>query len=87
MSDIRLTTKDISKEDAENTLRYSYNDVDGSLGVNGYLVGKIGRKVTLTTTTTTDTFTFTENGTLLYTILITYTDNTKATLLSAERTA
>lgn len=87
MSENRITQKDISQEDFENTLRYSYNNHEGSISVNGFLVGLVGRKVTVTAGSTTDSFAFTENGTPLYTILITYTDNTKATLLSAERTA
>lgn len=87
MSENRITTKDISQEDFENTLRYSYNNHEGSLTVNGFIVGKVGRKVDVSTSPTTDTYAFTENGNALYTILITYTDNTKTQLLSVERTA
>ncbi len=87
MQETRITTKPISQEDFENTLRYSYNSQEGSLSVNGFLVGKVGRKVDVSTTSTTDTFSFSENGNLLYTILLTYTDSTKNQLLSAERTA
>jgi hypothetical protein len=82
-----VTTKKATKLDFEGTLRSSFNDEDSTLTVNGFLVGKVGRKVELTTTSTTDEFSFKENGVLLYTILITYTDSTKAVLASAERTA
>ena len=82
-----ITTKKATKLDFEGSIRSSFNDEDSTLTVNGFLVGKVGRKVEVTSGSTTDSFAFTENGNALYTILITYTDNTKATLLSAERTA
>jgi hypothetical protein len=82
-----ITTKRPTKLDYEGALRSSFNNEDSTLTVNGFLVGKVGRKVELITTSTTDQFDFKEDGTLLYTILITYTDSTKAVLASAERTA
>ena len=87
MSGTRVSQAGISSESPDNATRYVYNDHEGSFTVNGFIVSVVGRKVTVTSGATTDTFVFTENGLALYTILVTYTDVTKATMLSAERTA
>lgn len=84
------TTKQISKNDQENAIRYSYNDVEGSLTVNGFLVGKVGRKVELVISTTnvsddTETYTFKEGSTALYSLRVIYTTGARDQLLSAER--
>lgn len=85
------TKKQLSERDANQTLKHSYNDVDGSLTTNGFLVGKVGRKIVQTITTTnvandTAILDFFEDGVLLYQYKIIYTDGTQATLISAERT-
>ncbi len=87
MSGTRVSQGGITSESPDNALRYVYNDHEGSLTVNGFIVGVVGRKVAITAGATTDTFTFTENGLQLYVILLTYTDVSKTVLLSAERTA
>jgi hypothetical protein len=80
------TTKELSDRDYQQTLKHSYNDVDGTLSVNGFLVGLVGRKVTRTLTdSVTEDYEFSENGTVLYTIRLIYTSSTLETLLSAER--
>ena len=86
------TTKSLSERDGSQTLQASFNDVDATLTVNGFLVGKIGRRVDIATTTTntsgdSQTFAFSENGNALYTFLLVYTDSTQNTLLYATRTA
>lgn len=86
------TTKRLSERDANQTLQGSFNDVDFSLTTNGFLIGKVGRKIDVavsTTTTTEDTvtYTFSENGNVLYAYKLIYTDNGKNQLLSAERIA
>jgi len=86
------TLKPLSKKDSEQTLRNSYNDVNASLTVDGFLTGKVGRRVELevdTTNVTDDTeiYTFLENSNVLYELTIIYTDGTRALMLSAERTA
>lgn len=83
----RKSTTGISSEHPDNAIRYAYNDHEGSLTVNGFIVHAVGRKVDILSGATTDQFTFSENGVTLYVLLLTYTDTTKATLLSAERTA
>ena len=86
------TTKSLSDRDGSQTLQSAYNDVDASLGINGFLVGLVGRKIEQAISTTTisgdtSTFSFSENGKLLYSLKIIYTDGTQGTLLSAERIA
>lgn len=86
------TTKRSTRKDGMQTLQMAYNDVDASLTTNGFLVGKVGHKVTLdiqTTSVTNDTelYSFFDNTELLYQIKLIYTDETKALLISAERVA
>lgn len=86
------TEKKMSPKDQEQVIRQVQNDVNGTLGVDGFLVGLVGRKVVISTTTTTVTgdtslFTFSENGNTLYVLKLIYSDGTQTQLLSAERTA
>lgn len=86
------TTKPHSNLDGMQTLQGAYNDVDNTLSVNGFLVGKVGHKVELAISTTTvsddtETYTFSDSGTTLYTLKIVYTDGGRETMISAERTA
>lgn len=87
------TDKKSSKRDADQALRMAFNDADHTLGVNGFIVMAVGRKVTLTIATTTLTddterFSFFQNQTeLLYTIEVRYTDGSRQQLLEVERTA
>jgi hypothetical protein len=86
------TTKTLSERDYQQTLRLSFNDVDASLTTNGFLIGKVGRKVEVAITTTTvldDTaiYTFSENGVVLYQYTIIYTNGGRTQMISAERTA
>lgn len=84
------TTKPPSDLDYSQNIQRSYNDVNGTLGVDGFLTGLVGRKVTLAISTTnvandTETYTFSESGTTLYVIKIIYTTGSRDTMLSAER--
>lgn len=86
------TIKRASPRDADQTQRISYNDVNGSHTVDGFLTGIIGRKVTMSISQTTvpddtETFVFSELGVNLYTIQIVYTSDTRETMISAERIA
>jgi len=86
------TTKVLSEYDASQTLQGAFNDVDKTLSVNGFLVGKVGHKVEMAIATTnvandTEVFTFTDSGATLYILTVIYTDGTRETFLSAERTA
>lgn len=86
------TLKGHSEFDNLQTLGQAFNDVDSTLTTNGFLVGLVGRKVTVTISTTTisndtQSFAFSENGTALYTLKLIFTDATYNQLMSAERTA
>lgn len=88
------TVKIMTQKDADQATRTAYNDVNATIGVDGFLTGLVGRKITQTITTTSVTgdtavFSFYENfgSSLLYTITVVYTDGTQTTLLSATRTA
>lgn len=85
------TQKRFSEFDQNQIFKKSYNDA-GTLSVDGFLTGLVGRKVELTISTTTvlndtQTFQFSENGTTLFVLKVIYTDNTYATMISAERIA
>lgn len=82
------TEKRMSERDANQTLQLSFNDTDASITTNGFLIGKVGRKVEVAISGTgeTITYTFSENGAVLYQYEIIYTDNTRTQMVSAERT-
>lgn len=86
------TAKPLSQQDPGETQQYTFNDVDATTTVNGFLVGVVGRRVTLTISTTTvandtENYAFSENGTALYTFVVVYTDGTRSTMSTATRTA
>lgn len=85
-----ITQKPLSHLDYEQTLQSAYNDENATLSVDGFLTGKVGRKVELTISTTTvlsdtETYNFSENGNSLYSIRIIYTDGSRSLMISAER--
>lgn len=84
------SSKTMTERDASQVQRFAFNDVDKSLTVNGFLVGKVGHKieVTITTTSVTDdseVYSFSDSGTLLYSLKIVYTDGSRSQMVSAER--
>ena len=84
------TSKPMTKRDDEQVLRSAYNEVNGTLAVDGFLTGKVGHKVTLAISTTnvandTETYEYFDGATSLFSIEIIYTDGTRSTMLSAER--
>jgi hypothetical protein len=88
------SAKPMSSTDPSETAQYEFNDVDATKTVNGFLVGLVGRRVTLTISTTTvandtETYVFSEQlGAFpLYTFQIVYTDGTRSTMLTASRIA
>ena len=85
------STKSLSTYDSAQVLQKSFNTEGSTLGVDGFVVGKVGRKIdrAVTTTTITDdteVYTFTEDSNTLYVLTIIYTDGTRESLLSVERT-
>lgn len=91
------TIKIPAEYDYQQTLRRSYNLETASMSVDGFLAGKIGRKVVQTIVTTTfpnDTlvFDFQEKDATgayitLYQLTIIFIDSGRSEMLSAERTA
>lgn len=86
------TTKLLSDRDHGQVLQAAAVIEDDTIMVNGFLVGKVGRKVVQTISTTsisgdTAVYTFSENGLSLYSLTLIFTDATQNTLISAERTA
>lgn len=82
------TEKLMSDRDANQTLRFVYNDVDASVTTNGFLIAKVGRKVEIDVSGgSVAVYTFKENGVTLYQYTLTYTDASRVQLISAERTA
>jgi hypothetical protein len=81
------TTKPFSERDGQQTLQASFNDVNSTLEVDGFIVGRVGRRITRTLVNpTTEDYSFFDNTDLLYTIRIVYTDSTRSDLVSVERT-
>lgn len=87
------SVKKMSQQDADQNIRQSYNPSNATLGIDGFLAGLVGRKITFANSTTTvanDTLVidFYENfgANLLYEYTLIFTDGTQAVLLSATRT-
>jgi len=82
------STKPASNEDSSNAIRYAFNDVNRTIGVDSFIVGQVGRKITASyPDSVTEVYSYYEGTTLLYAITVIYEDSTKALLSSAERTA
>jgi hypothetical protein len=86
------TSKRSTRKDGMQTLQMAFNDVDASITTNGFLVGKVGHKVTLAVGTTnfvndSEIYTFLDGDQILYQLKLVYTDAGKTQLLSAERIA
>lgn len=82
------TSKRLSEKDYQQALQGSYNDVDKTLSVNGFIVGKVGHRITRSDYLTVgDDYSFYDGSTLLYTIRVIYTTPSKSTLSSVERIA
>jgi len=84
------TSKLNSERDFSQAITYSFNDVDSSLTVASFVVGKVGRTITnviSTTTSTGDTVTstYSEGAVTLYVIKTIYTDNTYKMIVSQTR--
>lgn len=81
------TSKPLSERDFQQTLRHSYNDINGTIGVDGFVVGKVGRKIVRSViSSTTDDFEFYEGASLLYTLRVIYTNSAHDDFVSVERT-
>lgn len=90
---MNATDKKMTGKDDQQAQRFAFNDVNHTMGVDGFIVGEVGRKFTQTISTTniandTATFNFFQNSTeLLYSIRIIYTDGSRTDMLEGERIA
>jgi hypothetical protein len=77
-----------SNLDSGQIERAQYSDAAQALKViPGFLVHAAGRKIELSQTATTDVWTYKETGgSTLFVITVTYTDASKETIESVERT-
>lgn len=81
------TLKHPSNQDGFGTLKRAFNDNSGVFGTEGWVSGKIGRKIELEITDETEVYTFSEDAIVLYELTVIYTDASRETLVSVERTA
>lgn len=84
------TNKLMSQKDADQSIRSAYIDDNGTISIDGFLAGKVGRRVDVGISTTTmandtTTFSFSENGNPVLALKLVYTDGTQAQLLFAVR--
>ena len=83
-----VTQKNQSSLDSGQTLKSAYNDNSGAFAVEGWVTGKVGRKITITASSATvDEVEFIENGVSLMTMVITYNNGSHDVVLEVERTA
>jgi hypothetical protein len=87
-----MSSKKASNLSSENIMRSAHVDETATLSINGYVSGKIGRKIALALATTnvaddTEVYTYSEDGTQIMVLTIIYSDATRSTMLSVERTA
>jgi hypothetical protein len=80
--------KSMSASDANQNLRFAFNEQDKTLTTGSFIASKIGHKITQTAfNSTTDDFSYYDGSSLLYTIRVVYTSTAKDTLSSVERIA
>lgn len=84
------TQKPFSDLDVHQIFQSSYNDVNASISVDGFLTGEVGNQITLAISETTvandtETYSFFNTAVQIYQIKIVYTDGTRTTMLSATR--
>ena len=83
-----VTTKTLSQLDENQVQRSIYNDTSGAIAVEGWVTGKIGRKITITAfSATVDDVEFLEGATSLMVLRITYNNSAHDNTVSVERTA
>lgn len=81
-----VTNKPLSTLDASQVLQGAQTPEDNGLLVNGFLVGKLGRKIVRTAfSATVDDFQFMEDSVVLYTIRVTYNNAAHDDIDIAER--
>lgn len=81
------TSKKMSDLNFENVLRQAHNPNDGTIATGSFVSSKVGHKITRSDiNATTEDYSFHDGSTLLYTLRIIYTDGTRSSISSVERT-
>lgn len=82
------TTKSPSNLSQENVLRGAYNEMNATISVDSFIVGKVGHKLTRTVVSpTVDDYSFFDGTTLLYTLRVTYDNVAHDNVDQVERIA
>lgn len=82
------SSKPMASEDANQTLRFAFDPATRTISTSSFVNAKIGHKITVTAfSSSADDYSYFDGATLLSTVRVSYTDSTKATLLSVERIA
>lgn len=80
--------KNMAEVDAEQALRFAFDNGTKTFATSSFISGKIGHKIEqVAVNSTTDDYHYKDNGTLLQTVRVTYTTSTKDVLSSVERIA
>jgi len=83
-----VTSKPLSSADGDQVLRGIHNPDSGAIAVEGWVTGKVGRKITITAfSATVDDIEFLEGSTSLMTMRVTYDDAAHTNVTEVERTA
>jgi hypothetical protein len=87
-----MSKKQPSILSSDNVMRDVHVTESSSLTINGFITGKIGRKIELAITTTnvandTEVYTYKEDGSTVMVLTVVYTNGNRDVLLSVERTA
>lgn len=82
------TTKTPSEYDQQQIFQRAYNKEGGSLTTDGFVVGKVGRRIVRSVISgTVDDYSYYDSTTLLYTLRITYNNTDHDEVNEVERTA
>jgi len=87
-----MSNKKASILSSDNVIRDVHVGETSSLTINGFVTGKVGRKIELAITTTnvandTEVYTYKEDGSTVMVLTVVYTNGSRDVLLSVERTA
>lgn len=82
------TTKTLATYDQDQILKKVYNKEEGTLAVGSFVAGKLGHKIERNiVSATVDDWSYYDNGTLLYTVRVTYSNSAHDEVNSVERIA
>jgi hypothetical protein len=80
--------KERTKLDHQQVQEFSFNDVDKSVTVAGFISSKVGNKIERTPVSSSiDDYSYFDGTNLLYTLRVTYSSSSKDQVNSVERIA